>query len=107
MNDVLHCMIKNEGTYWSARCLDFTLYAVGDTQEEAKGKLSSEINEYLYEAIEGIDKEFTARLLLRRAPFQDWALYYVISFLQNCRAVSSWHGQTFQTSVPHGPYHHV
>ncbi len=104
---MLHCIIKNEGDYWSARCLDFTLYAVGETQEEAKEKLVLEIDEYLYQAIEGIDKEFAAQLLLRRAPFQDWALYYAISFLQNFRSFSGWFGQTFQTSIPHRPYHHA
>ena len=45
MTDILHCIAKNEGDYWSARCLDFTLYAVGDTHEEAKSKLAEQINE--------------------------------------------------------------
>ena len=107
MNGVLHCIIKNEGAYWSARCLDFTLYAVGETKAEAEDKLISEIQEYLYEAIEGKDKEFAAQLLLRRAPYQDWLKYYVISFLQNCKSFSTLFGQSFQTTVPHGPYHHA
>jgi len=105
MNNLLHCIIKKEGAYWSARCLDFTLYAVGETQEEAKIKLSTEINSYLYESTDGLDKKYTAHLLKRRAPLQDWVVYYAVSFLHNYRAISRWLGYTFQTPTPHRPYH--
>lgn len=107
MKNMLHCIVKNEGAYWSARCLDFTLYVVGDTQEEAMAKLTGEIDEYLYEAIEGRDKAFAAQLLLRSAPWSDWAVFYIASVLQNYRSMTRLMGQTFQTAVPQGPYRHA
>jgi hypothetical protein len=107
MTDILHCIAKNEGDYWSARCLDFTLYAVGDTHEEAKSKLAEQINEYIYDALEGEDKDFAAQLLLRKAPLQDWLQYYVIYFLQRCLMLPVRLGEVFNTAIPHGPYHHA
>lgn len=44
---VLHCLAKKYDGYWSARCLDFTLYTVGDTLEEVKAKLFDQIEECL------------------------------------------------------------
>lgn len=107
MNDVLHCIAKKHKNYWSARCLDFTLYAVADTLEEAKAKLADQIEEYLYDALEGEDKEHAASLLLRRAAMQDWIEYYVIYFLQKCASFKNRIGESFKTSIPHGPYHHA
>ena len=51
MQDQLHCLAKKHDGYWSARCLDFTLYAVGDTIEEAKLKLAGQIDQNIYDAI--------------------------------------------------------
>ena len=104
---MLRCIaIKHDG-YWSARCLDFTLYAVGDTSEEAKAKLVEQIDEYIYDALEGEDKDFAAALLLRKAPMHDWLQYYAITLLQHCLAIHSRLGETFKTSIPHGPYRHA
>jgi hypothetical protein len=78
MSSKLHCIAKKHDGYWSARCLDFTLYAIGDTPEEATEKLEAEINEYLYDAIKGEFKGHTTDLLLRTAPFSDWVLFYLL-----------------------------
>ncbi|MDT4330849.1 type II toxin-antitoxin system HicB family antitoxin [Methylomonas sp. MS20] len=104
---VLHCLAKKHDGYWSARCLDFTLYAVGDSLEEAKAKLIDQIDEYLYDAIEGDDKDYAPALLLRKAPWQDWAVFYIIDFLQRCRSLSEWLGEAFSPNIPHGPYRHA
>ncbi len=105
MNDKLHCIIKKEPDYWAARCLDFTLYAVGDSKEEAIAKLESQINEYLYDALEGEDKEFAAELLLRKAPLRDWVLYHILDFIQHCIRLHGTLGQVFKPTIPHLPHH--
>ena len=105
MINTLHCIATKEGNYWSARCLDFTLYAVGDTLEEAKSKLYSQINEYIYDAIEGEDKEFAAELLLRKAPLKDWVIYHVIDFFVRCSYLKEKIGEVFNPAIPQRPYH--
>lgn len=107
MDKYLHVIVQYHDEYWSARCLDFTLYSVGNTAEEAKEKLSIEINDFLYEALEGQDKAFAVQLLLRRAPWYEWALFYIVSILQKFHVFRKRIGETFKQSVPHGPYHHA
>lgn len=107
MINTLHCIAQKEGEYWSARCLDFTLYAVGNTLDEAKSKLSTQIDEYIYDAIEGEDKEFAAELLLRKAPLKDWIVYHTIDFLEHCAMLRGKMGEIFKPAIPHSPYHHA
>jgi hypothetical protein len=107
MINTLHCIAIHEGDYWSARCLDFTLYAVGDTREEAKSKLYAQIDEYLYDAFEGEDKEFATELLLRKAPLKDWIIYHAIDLLACCAILKGKLGEIFKPAIPHRPYHHA
>jgi len=107
VSDYLHFIEQKHNGYWSARCLDFTLYAVGDTQLEARAKLNAEISEFLFDALEGEDRAFAANLLLRRAPWQEWATYYVVSFIQNCWVFSDRIGKAFKDTIPQGPYRHA
>jgi predicted RNase H-like HicB family nuclease len=78
--------LENEG-YWAAYCLDFTLYATGETPEEAMGKLRVIVNEYLTDALVGEDQQYADDLLSRRASWRDWARFYWLSFLQHCRQI--------------------
>jgi len=73
---VLRCYAENSQGYWAAYCLDLTLYAVGDTFEEAREKLDQAIVEYVQEAIEGADRAYAEQLLYRRAPLWSWLKYY-------------------------------
>ena len=107
MNAYLHLLVQKHDNYWSARCLDFTLYAVGDTVQEAREKLDAQIEDYLYDAIEGIDKDYAAQLLLRRAPWQEWVKYYLVVFLQHFRIVSENLGEAIKSSIPQGPFRHA
>ncbi|WP_084480175.1 type II toxin-antitoxin system HicB family antitoxin [Methylomicrobium lacus] len=102
----LHCIAKKHDSYWSARCLDFSLYAVGDTLEEAKQKLEEEIDEYLYDALEGESKNYAPYLLLRKADFSEWALFYTLDLFTRCRSLKQWIGEAFSPVIPHGPYNH-
>ena len=106
MADKLHCIAKKHNGYWSARCLDFSLYATGDTLSEAKQKLNIEVNEYLYDAIEGKDQRYAAQLLLRRADASEWVLFYLLKFSANFQALTSRIGESFSPVVPSGPFHH-
>jgi hypothetical protein len=76
-------------------------------QLSTRSKLHTEIEEFLYASIEGDDKEFVAQLLLRRAPWQDWALFYFVLFVQNCWLMQDRIGKAFKESVPQGPYRHA
>lgn len=107
MINTLHCIAKKEGNYWSARCLDFTLYAVGDTLDEAKSKLYAQIEEYIYDATEGDDKDFAVELLLRKAPLRDWVIYHSVDFLEHCKMIHCRVGEVFKPTIPHRPCHHA
>ena len=56
-------------------CGAHLLYAVGDSLEEAKAKLASQVEEYLFDALEGEDRAFAPALLLRCALVRDWVEY--------------------------------
>jgi len=106
MTNSLHCIAKKHDGYWSARCLDFSIYAVGDTLDEAKQKLFSEIDEYLFDAIEGDERDNAAYLLLRKAESREWFLFYTLAFLDRCHALKNWIGEAFSPAMPHGPFNH-
>jgi len=104
----LHCIAKHHSGYWSARCLDFTLYAVGETFDEAKAKLDAQIMEYLYDAIDGQDREFAPQLLLRRAPLRDWVEYYAIFAMTRFKWLSRIaYPKLIDLALPPPPYRHA
>lgn len=73
---VLRCYADDTGGYWTAYCLDLTLYATGNSFEEAKYKLDEEIEEYIAAATDGPDAQFIDQLIPRRAPLGAWLRYY-------------------------------
>lgn len=103
---ILHGLLRRESEgYWAAYCLDFTLYATGETAEEAMGKLRVIVDEYLTDALVGDDQEYAADLLSRRAPLIDWIRFYWLDFLQRCRQVKDrLHSTAFALPVPMVPY---
>ncbi len=104
----LHCIAKQHNGYWSARCLDFTLYAVGNSFEEAKEKLDAQITEYLYDATEGEDRAFAPQLLMRRAPWRDWLEYYAIAAVLRFSWLKrvTW-ATLIDLTLPSPPYRHA
>lgn len=102
----LHCIAKKHDSYWSARCLDFSLYAVGDTLDEAKQKLNAEIDEYLYDALEGESKNYAPYLLLRKADLSEWVLFYTLELFTRFHSLRQSVGEAFSLAIPHGPYTH-
>jgi predicted RNase H-like HicB family nuclease len=105
----LHGLLRHEQEgYWAAYCLDFTLYAVGDTPEEAMTKLRVIVDEYLVDALIGDDQPYAKELLNRRAPWTEWALVYWLSFLQHCRKAKDRVGSTaFDLPVHMVPCNHA
>ncbi len=104
----LHCIAKYRSGYWSAYCLDFSLYATGETLDEATEKLGAQVMAYLYDAIEGEDREFAPQLLLRRAPWRDWAEWHLLSAMDRFE----WLGgivrsRLLDLALPQPPYRHA
>lgn len=99
MSKHLHLILKTEpGGYWAAYCLDFTLYAVADTAQEAQRKLLMLVNEYLDDAV--ADPAHADQLLNRRAPLGDWLGFFALRAWQSVRRFSD--GLTRQAlSVAH------
>src|SRR5438132_89006 len=64
---VIHYYVERRGNQWQAFSLEFGLAAQGDTREEVESKLDSMIDSYLYDALEGEDREHAYELLTRRA----------------------------------------
>ncbi|MFI8479622.1 hypothetical protein ACIGCM_03535 [Pseudomonas sp. NPDC078700] len=64
---VLRCYAEKKNGLWIAACPQFTLAAQGESFEEAKGKLESQIKSYVVEALT-VDKAHAAELLSRKAP---------------------------------------
>lgn len=73
---VLRCYGERTEGQWVAVCLDFCLAAQADTFEEARALLDAQINSYLRDALEGVDREHADYLLSRRAPTSMWIKYY-------------------------------
>lgn len=63
---------------WVAVCLDFTLAAQADTLEEVRSKLDAQIEDYLYDALQGDARAHAYQLLQRRAPLYFWLKYWSI-----------------------------
>jgi hypothetical protein len=81
LNHKLHCYAIKEGNQWTACCLDFTLAAQADSFEHAKAELETIIKEYVYDAVEGSQKEYQEQLLKRKAPYSEWVKYYYYAAL--------------------------
>lgn len=80
---ILRCLISQEDGQWIAMCLDFTLAAQADTPEQARRLLLSQIEEYLKDALVGVDREHASELLSRRAPVKYWIRYWMASCIHN------------------------
>jgi len=74
---ILRCYGEQKGDVWQAFCLDLNLAVQGNSFSEVRGKLHRQIESYLYDALEGEDKQYADQLLNRRAPFYFWAKYFV------------------------------
>ncbi len=82
----IRCLAEDKNGYWQAVCLDFDLMAQGDSFAEVREKLDAMVNEYVFDALEGEDRDQAAYFLTRRAPWRYWAKFYWYQWLRQLRA---------------------
>lgn len=66
---VLHCYAERKHDTWQAFCVDLTLAAQGDSYDDVRQKLESQICDYINDAL-SIDKVHARELLSRKAPLR-------------------------------------
>jgi hypothetical protein len=74
---LVRCFAVEEAGQWQAFSLQFGLAAQADSFPEAKQKLESMIDSYLFDALAGEDRKHASELLARRAPASVYLRYYV------------------------------
>lgn len=82
---ILRCYGEKKGDVWQAFCLDLNLAVQGKTFQDVKGKLHQQIGSYLYDALEGEDRQYADQLLTRKAPLPFWAKYYFYKALNTAK----------------------
>ncbi|MGQ0658288.1 MAG: hypothetical protein ACT4NU_09365 [Chromatiales bacterium] len=97
---VLHCLAEKRDEQWQAICLDFCLAAQGDSFVEVRDKLTNMIGDYLYDALEGEDREYAEQFLFRRAPLRDWIKYYWYASLCQVGVVHNEMRRLFRPTMP-------
>ena len=103
-NLVLRCYAENVDNQWVACCLDFSLAAQADSQEEAIEKLKHMIADYVYDALAGEDRAYASQLLTRKAPLLEWVHYYSLYARHCCSKFSNNLATIFDETVPMVPH---
>lgn len=105
----LRCYADKEGDQWQAFCLDLNLAAQAASFDEARRKLHSMIDEYVYDALAGEDQEHADYLLSRKAPFFCFAKYYWYLTLYKIGVMHDGIRRLFTEPVrmPRAPYKHA
>ncbi len=81
-NLILRCYgHRVKGNKWYGVCLELNLAAEANSVKQLRKKLYGMITSYIDTVIETDDKGSIPDLLERRAPFYDWAIYYLIKIL--------------------------
>ena len=83
----VRCYVKRSEDQWVAVCIDLCLATQGESLQEAKDKLESQVNDYGFEALT-VDREHARALLSRKAPLQNRVEYYLIAAIQALRSGS-------------------
>ncbi|HWG69584.1 MAG TPA: hypothetical protein VN692_09240 [Steroidobacteraceae bacterium] len=78
---MVRCLAECKDGQWQAFSLEFGLAAQADSFAEAKSKLDGMIQDYLYDAYVGEDREHARELLTRKAPYQVFVRYYFAAFV--------------------------
>lgn len=82
---VVRCLAQKQDAQWQAFSLEFGLAAQADSFAEVKRKLDAMIQDYLYDALVGEDREHACALLSRRAPWWVFARYYYARIISSAR----------------------
>jgi hypothetical protein len=74
---MVHYLVERRGDQWQAFSLEFGLAAQADSENDARRKLESMVNSYVYDALVGEDHEHAGLLLSRRATAAIYLRYYL------------------------------
>jgi hypothetical protein len=77
----VRCIAERKGDQWQAFSLEFGLAAQGDSLPEVKQKLDSMIQNFVSDALIGVDREHAHELLTRKATWRVFFKYYVLASL--------------------------
>ena len=77
---LVRCLAEYDGHQWTAVSLEFGLAVQGESFEEVKSLLDSQIRSYLHDALVGEDRAHARYLLTRRAPVSAFLKWYSACF---------------------------
>lgn len=69
-----------EGLYYGV-CVDLNLAVEAESPKKLKKKMNDVIISYIDTVLDTNDKDSIPQLIYRRAPIQDWLLYYFIKMI--------------------------
>ncbi len=101
---ILRCYAEKKDSIWQAFCIDLNLAVQGETRDEVRVKLQRQISSYLYDALEGEDKEYAAQLLSRKAPIVFRAKYAFYKILINFHKAKNGMNHIFNEIIPLAPH---
>jgi hypothetical protein len=104
---ILRCYAEQKGHVWQAFCLDLNLAVQGNSRAEVKGKLHSQISEYLHDALVGEDRAYANQLLKRRAPLGFWVKYYCYKTAYHFQLAHNGIREFFDEVMPLTVAHHA
>lgn len=105
-NLILRCYANMHGDQWQAFCIDLCLAVQGDSFPEVKEKLECMMEEYVYDALAGEDREFADQLLNRKAPVSQIATYHGIRLMHRLGIFRDGIHKLFKETMPLVPQRH-
>lgn len=94
---VVRCYARKSDDQWVAVCVDLCLAAQGDSCDEAKTRLHSQVEDYVMDLLE------SGEVLTRPAPASQWLTYWYIGLsvkvLRKIKDASALAAAAFRDSV--------
>ncbi len=84
-NLILRCYGYRTNGIWSALCLDFNIAVEAETPEQLKAKMKDMIESYIETVLDTDDDVSVPSLMMRKAPLQDWIVYYALCVIAGLR----------------------
>jgi len=77
-NLILRCYGYSSKNAYIGVCIDLNIAIQGDSQQEVRRKMNDAIKSYILSVLDTDDQSSIPDLILRKAPLQDWIIYYWI-----------------------------
>ena len=85
---VLRCYgYKFKNVSYTGVCVDLNIAVQADSPDALKKKMGDAINSYFEAVLDTDDRQSIPALIERRAPIQDWAIYYLIKCIVFIRQI--------------------